>query len=366
MLDSAFLLLLLAAAPPAVPAPPPGFGPPVDVSRPPVHDVTMSVDVGPARDVMTLLSGGPDAPAALRRLRTSRPFELALARAGGNPEDLLGRLVSVAAGTPDPLLSGYARREKAFTRVLDALEADGTRLAMVQARRIAGLLPATTTVTARLRIVPLFGLGNFADVVAESDGETTWLFADLPGLVPDGTVDFIPRETVLSLLRTSAAESWKRLFAPFRAPPAWPEVKDASFEALLALTVAEGPETMFLFADEFFPLGTMFEDPIQRSFERWNAAAETLLDPKSNEETRRAALAAASGRGEFWSRHAAVVGARWTETLLARAGNARYLEALAAGPRSVALLYAEVTRKTKEPGFGKAARRALEAAPPAK
>jgi hypothetical protein len=365
LLDAA-LFLLLASVPAAASSPPPGYGPPVDVSRPPVHDVTMSVEVGPARDVMTLLAGGPDAPAALRRLRTSRPFELAMSRAGGNPDDLLGRLVSVAAGTPDPLLSGYALRAKAFTRILDALEADGTRLAMIQARRIAGLLPASTPVTARLRVVPLFGLGSFADVVAESDGETTWLFVDLPGLVPDGTVDFIPRETVLSLLRTSAAESWKRLFAPFRVPPAWPEEEGAGFDVLLSRTVAEGPETMFLFADEFFPLGTMFEDPIKRSFDRWNAAAERLLDPKATEEGRRAALAAATGRGDFWSRHAAVVGAKWTETLLARAGNARYLEALAAGPRAVALLYAEVTRKTKEPGFGRAARRALEAAPAAK
>lgn len=365
MLDAA-LLLLLATAPAAGPAPPPGHGPPIDVSRPPVHDVSLSVDVGPARDVLTLLTGGSEAPAALRRLRASRPFEIAMSRAGGNPEDLLGRLVSVAAGTPDPLLSGYARREKAFTRVLDALETDGTRLAMVQARRIAGLLPASPRVTARLKVVPLFGLGSFADVVVEGDGETTWLFADLPGLVPDGTVEFIPRETVLSLLRTSAAEAWKRLFAPFRAAPAWPAEDAPAFDALLALTVAEGPATMFLFADEFFPLATMFEEPIGRSFERWNAAAETLLDPKANEEARRAALAGATGRADFWGRHAAVVGAKWTETLLLRAGSTRYLEALAAGPRAVALLYAEVTRKTKEPGFGKAARRALESPPPAR
>lgn len=364
MLDAA-LVLLLATAPAAVSTPPPGYGPPLDVSRPPVHDVSMSVDVGPARDVLTLLAGGTEAPAALRRLRTSRPFEIALSRAGGNPEDLLGRLVSVAAGTPDPLLSGYARRERAFTRVLDALEADGTRLAMIQARRIAGLLPASPRVTARLKVVPLFGLGSFADVVVESDGETTWLFADLPGLVPDGTVDFIPRETVLTLLRTSGAEAWKTLFAPFRAPPAWPVEADPSFDALLARTVAEGPATMFLFADEFFPLATMFEEPIKRSFDRWNAAADTLLDARSGETARRAALDAAVGRGDFWGRHAAVVGAKWTETLLARAGNARYLEALATGPRAVATLYAEVTRRTKEPGFGRAARRALEAPPAA-
>ncbi len=357
MLEAA-LLLALAAAPPAAPKLP---GPPLDLTRPPVHDVTMTVDVGPARDVLTLLAGGADAPAALRRLRASRAVALALSRAGGNPEDLLGRLVSVAAGAPDPLLTGYAKRSGAFNRLLDALEADGTTLAMFQARRVAALLPPSPRVTARLRVVPLFALSGFDDVVVEEDGETTWLFADLPRLLPEGGADFVPREVVLGLLRSAGQASYEKLFRPFRSSPAWDEAASAGFDALLARTVADGPATMFLFADEFYPLGTMFEEPIARSFERWNAAAEALLDPKADEEAKRKALAAVDGRGDFWARHVAVVGAKVTETVLLRAGNERYLEALAAGPRAVASLYLEVTRKTKEPAFGKAARKALEA-----
>jgi hypothetical protein len=121
---------------------------------------------------------------------------------------------------------------------------------------------------------------------------------------------------------------------------------------------------MFLFPDEFFPLGAMFEEPIERSFARWNAAAETLSDPKAKAEARRDAFLAATTRGDFWSRHASVVGVKMTEALLQRAGNARYLEALAAGPRAVAALYVEVTKKTKDPALGKAARKALEPTPP--
>lgn len=355
MLDTALILLLAAA-----PVVPPRAGPPVDVSRPPVHDVTMSVDVGPARDILTLLGGRPDAPEALKRLRVSRAFQQALSRGGRNPDDVLGRLVSVAAGTPDPLLSGYSSRAATFTKILDALEIDGTPAAMIEARRIAALLPSSTPVTARLRVVPLFGLAGFDDVVAESDGETTWLFADLPRLAPEGVADVVPREVVLSLLRTAAAESWKRLFAPFRVPPAWPAEKDADFDTLLARTVEAGPATMFLFPDEFFPLGTMFEEPIGNSFDRWNAAAEILLDPKTKTDTRRETLAAVTLRGEFWSRHSSVVGVKMTETILQRAGTARFLEALAAGPRAVATLYLEVTGKTKEPALGKAAKRALQ------
>ncbi len=354
----------LALALAAVSVPPPQAGPPVDVTRPVVHDVTMTVDVGPARDILTLLAGRPDAPEALKRLRASRAFQQALSRGGRNPDDVLGRLVSVAAGTPDPLLSGYSSRAATFTKVLDSLETDGTLAAMIEARRIAALLPSSTPVTARLRVVPLFSLAGFDDVVAESDGETTWLFADLPRLAPEGVADVVPREVVLSLLRTAAAESWKRLFAPFRVPPAWPEEKDSDFDALLARTVAEGPATMFLFPDEFFPLGTMFEEPIQRSFDRWNAAAETLLDPKAKEPARRETLAAVTLRGDFWARHSSVVGVKMTETLLRRAGSVKYLEALAAGPRAVATLYLEVTNKTKEPALGKSARRMLEAKAP--
>ena len=356
MIEAALLLALASASP----APSKLPGPPLDLSRPPVHDVTMTVDVGPARDVLTLLAGGADAPAALRRLRASRAVAVALSRAGGNPEDVFGRFVSVAAGTPDPLLSGYAKRAAAFNRLLDALETDGTSLAMVQARRVAALLPPSPRVTARLRVVPLFALSGFDDVVVEDDGETTWLFADLPRLIPEGGTDFVPREVILGLLRSAGNESWKKLFRPFRSSPAWNEAPSAGFDALLARTVAEGPATMFLFADEFYPLGTMFDEPIGRSFERWNAAAEALLDPKATEETKRTALAAVDSPGDFWARHVAVVGAKVTETILQRAGNERFLEALAAGPRAVAALYLEVTRKTKEPAFGRAARKALE------
>jgi hypothetical protein len=323
----------------------------------------MSVEVGPARDVLSLLAAKPDAGEALKRLKASRAFSVALSRDGGNPEDVLGRLVSVAAGAPDPLLSGYARRAETFARVLDALEVDGTRGAIVEARRIAALLPRSKRVTARLRVVPLLGLAGFDEVAAESDGETTWLFVDLPRLVPEGGADVVPREAVLSLLRAAASKSWKLLFAPFRVPPAWPAEEGSSFDALLERTVAEGPATLFLFPDEFFPLGAMFEEPVKRSFARWNAAAEKLLDPESKEAARREVLASATSPGDFWSRHAAVVGVKLTEVLLQRAGEARALEAFAAGPRAVARLYLEVTAKTKEPAFGKTARKALEASP---
>jgi hypothetical protein len=53
-----------------------------------------------------------------------------------------------------------------------------------------------------------------------------------------------------------------------------------------------------------------------------------------------------------------------TETLLRRAGSVRYLEALAAGPRAVASLYLEITKKTKEPALGRSARKVLETKPP--
>ena len=354
------LLALVLAATPAVPV---AVGPPLDMSRPPVHDVAMTVEVGPARDVLALLSAKPDAAEALKRLRASRAFALALSRDGGNPDDVLGRLVSVAAGAPDPLLSGYASRVDGFARVLDALEVDGTRGALIEARRIAALLPAGRRVTARLKVVPLVGLAGFDEVVAESDGETTWLFADLPRFVPDGGAEVVPREVVLSLLRAAAAESWKRLFAPFRTPPSWPEEKGPTFEALLTQTVAAGPETLFLFPDEFFPLGAMFEEPVKRSFSRWNAVAATLLSPETKEAERREALASVTARGDFWARHAAVVGVKLTETLLQRAGEAKTLEAFAAGPQAVARLYVEVTAKTKEPALGKEVRKALEPKP---
>lgn len=359
MPSTALLLLLATAA-----IPPAGTGPPIDVARPVAHDVRMTVEVGPARDVLALLASSPDAAAALKRLRSSRPFSLALSRDGGNPEDLLGRLVSVAAGSPDSLLTNYTRGIATYGKVLDALEAEGTQAAMVEARRIAALLPASPAVTARVRIVPLFGLGGFENVVTESDGETTWIFADLPRLAPEGKAEVVPREVVLSLLRASASEVWKTLFARFRVPPAWPDGKADVFDTLLARTVEEGPATLFLFPDEFFPLGTMFEEPVGRSFTAWNEAAEKLLDPKAKEAARREALHGVSEHADFWAHHDAVVGVKLTETLLQRAGTARYVEALAAGPRAVAALYLEVTRKTKEPAFGKAARKALEAPVP--
>ena len=279
MLNAALSLVLAA-----VPAPPPPAGPPVDLSRPLVHDVTMSVDVGPARDVLTLLAGRPDAPAALKRLRASRAFAWPSRAAAATPR------TSWAGSSPSrparptrssPATPGAPRPSRSSST---PSRPTGRRRRWSRRAASPPSSPPRRRVTARLRVVPLFGLAGFDDVVAESDGETTWLFADLPRLAPEGAADVVPREVVLSLLRAAAAESWKRLFAPFRVPPAWPEEKAPDFDALLARTVAEGPATMFLFPDEFFPLGTMFEEPIRRSFDRWNAAAEMLLDPKAKED----------------------------------------------------------------------------------
>jgi hypothetical protein len=134
-------------------------------------------------------------------------------------------------------------------------------------------------------------------------------------------------------------------------------------DALLARTAAEGPATLFLIPDEFFPISAVLGDPIARSWVRWNRAVDGLLDPKKKESEKRDILAE-STRGEFWGRHAAIVGAQMTDALLRIAGRDAYLKALEAGPRSVATLYMTAAKGTGLPEFGKPARKVLEARPP--
>ena len=71
-----------------------------------------------------------------------------------------------------------------------------------------------------------------------------------------------------------------------RKAPAWPPETDKTldFDTLLARTVAEGPGTLFLVPDEFFPLAPLLEEPIARNFGRWNKAAEVLLEGKLKED----------------------------------------------------------------------------------
>ncbi|MGA7991184.1 MAG: hypothetical protein WCC53_07130, partial [Thermoanaerobaculia bacterium] len=145
---------------------------------------------------------------------------------------------------------------------------------------------------------------------------------------------------------------------------AWPAdgEKALDFDALLARTVAEGPGTLFLVPDEFFPLSPLLEEPIARNFNRWNKAAELLLEGKLKEPQRQEMFANA-GKGDFWQRYPAIVGAQMTDGLLRLVGREKFLAALAAGPRAVAALYVSATKGKGFPELGRPVKKALEAKP---
>jgi hypothetical protein len=360
---AAFAAAFLAAGPLLAQAPPPAgrfSGPPFDLNAPTPHRLIFTIDTAPARDVLALLTGAPDAPASLRRLKGSAHATAAIRAEGLSPDDFYGRLVSTVAGTPDPLLSTFVAKSPYFARVLEAMETDGTDAAALEARRIASLLPAKTPVTSTIVLVPFFGVSGFAEVAAVRDGDNLVLAADLPRLAGDVASAPMPREVLLKVLRAASAEGWRTLFdAHVRKAPAWPDEKAADFDALLARTAEEGPPTLFLIPDDFFPIEPLLEEPIARAYSRWNRAADILLEGRLKEEKRQD-LFANAGRGDFWSRYPAIVGAQITDALLHFAGREKYLAALDAGPRAVFALYLEATKGRKLPEFSKGVRKALE------
>jgi len=351
----AFACAARAAGPPPASTPAPAgtpaaakmpfaSGPPFDIYTPTPHNLSLTLDTGPARDLLALLTGSPDAPATLRHLKASGPVALALAQEGMNPDDYFGRLVSYVAGTPDELLTTYRRSADLFKSVLDTLESDGPLALALGARRIGSLLPTTQPVKANLVLVPFISTAGFADVLAVPSEGTIYLVADLPRIIGDAQAAPVPREVMLAMLRASSAEAWRSLFAPFRKPPAWPETKAPDVEALLAQTVAEGPPTLFLFPDEFAPITALLEEPIGRAYLRWGRAAEILMEHKRKEDDKRRVLLEVT-RGDFWRRAAAIVGASMADALLRRVGREAYLNALAAGPHAVAKLYTSEIKK---------------------
>ena len=363
---SAGVLAALLALPAAARAAAPGTrlppGPPFDPTAKTPHRISLAFDTAPARDILTLLSGGAEAPAALRHLRASGSVRAAVRSENVSAEDFFGRLVAAASGTPDPLLASYKGRSAYFAAVLDQIDKDGPGLDATVASRIAQLLPESPAVDARLVVVPFFGVSGYGEVTpVREEGGITFV-AELPRLTGDALAAPQPREALLKIVRVVASEGWRALFnETFRKPPAWPAAPGnaADFDTFLALTVSEGPATVFLFADEFFPLDPFLGEPIERAFRRWNRAAEMLLDPVTKEKDRRDLLAGAM-KGDFWARYAAIVGAQMTDLLLRQAGREAYLRALAAGPRAVALLYASTVKGSKHPDFSKVVRKALE------
>jgi hypothetical protein len=174
----------------------------------------------------------------------------------------------------------------------------------------------------------------------------------------------MPREVLLKVLRAASAEGWRALFdAHVRKAPAWPDEKAADFDVLLARTAAEGPPTLFLIPDDFFPIVPLLEDPIVRAYARWNRAADLLIEGRKKDSERQEVLANA-GRGDFWNRYPAIVGAQMTDALLHFAGREKYLAALEAGPRAVLALYLEATKGKRMPELSKIVRKALEAKKP--
>jgi len=91
--------------------------------------------------VLALLSADAGAPAALRRLRASAAVRAAAKSESVGLEDLFGRLVAAASGTPDPLLASYKTRARYFSALLDEMEREGTATGSVLAFRVAQLLP---------------------------------------------------------------------------------------------------------------------------------------------------------------------------------------------------------------------------------
>ena len=283
-----------ASATPAPPAPHVG-GPPFDLAAPTPHHLSFTIDTAPARDVLALLSGAPDATATLRRLRASANATAAIRAEGLSPDDFYGRLVSTIAGTPDPLLGTFIAKSPYFTRVLDALESEGRPAADLEGRRIASLLPTKAPITAAIVLVPFFGVSGFTEVAGAREGETLVLSADLPRLTGDLGSAPMPRELLLKMLRAASAEAWRALFeAHVRKSPAWPDERAADFDAFVSHTAAEGVPTLFLIPDDFFPIIPLLEEPIQRAYARWNHAAEVLLEGKKKDTERQELFANAS------------------------------------------------------------------------
>ena len=362
-----FALVALAGLSAARPAPASDTfpGPPFDLGAKTPHEIFFTIDTQPARDVLRLLTGAPEPTAALRRLKASAHATDAIRAQNLSPDDYYGRLVSAVAGTPDPLFASFSSSGPYFAKLLDEMEGEGPALAAVEAKRVGSVLPTGSPVKARVVLVPFFAIAGFAEIAAvNGDGEIV-LTADLPRLVEDVATAPPPREVLLKLLRGASAETWRALFnAHVRSLPAWSSGRGNAldFDALLARTVAEGPPTLFLVPDEFFPLSPLLGEPIARDFRRWNRAAELLLAGKL-EDTRRQEIFQDAGKGEFWQRYPAIVGAQMTDGLLRLVGRERFLAALAAGPRAVAALYVSATKGKGYPELSKPVRKALEVTP---
>jgi hypothetical protein len=366
LVAAAFGVGFLAAGRLAAQAPPAAreAGPPFDLAAPTPHRLSFTFDTAPARDVLALLGGAPDAPGTLRRLKASAHAAAAIRAEGLTPDNFYGRLVSTIAGRHDPILSTFVEKIPYFKRVLDDIETDGAPSAVLEGRRIASLLPTRVPITATIVLVPFFGVSGFADVAAVRDGDTLVLAADLPRLTGDLLSAPVPREVLLKLLRAASAEAWRTLFdANVRRAPSWPDEKAADFDTLLARTAAEGPPTLFLIPDDFFPIVPLLEEPIVRAYARWNRAADVLLEGKKKDSERQLLFADAA-KGDFWTRYPAIVGTQMTDALLHFAGREKYLAALDAGPHAVVSLYLAVTKGKRVPELSKSARKALEAKKP--
>jgi hypothetical protein len=338
-------------------------GPPFDLAAPTPHRLSFTIDTAPARDVLALLAGAPDAPATLRRLKASANATAAIRAEGLSPDDFYGRLVATVAGTPDPLLGTFIAKSPYFTRVLDALETEGRPAADLVGRRVASLLPTGRPITATIVLVPFFGVSGFTEVAGARDGETLVLSADLPRLTGDLGSAPMPRELLLKMLRAASADAWRALFdTHVRKTPAWPDEAAFDFDTLVARTAAEGPTALFLIPDDFFPIVPLLEEPIARAYARWNRAADVLVEGK-RKLSERQELFANAARGDFWSRYPAIVGAQITDALLRFAGRERYLAALEAGPRAMFSLYLGVIKGKHLPELSKTAKKALESKP---
>src|SRR5512140_1457889 len=226
------LALSVAAATPI-----PAGGPPFAPGDQPVHEISMTVDTAPGRDLLVVLAGGPDAPPALRRLRASRPVLRVIEAAGLSVDQFFGRAVAVAAGTPDRVFSPIQAAPGGVRAILAAFDEDGPAAARTLGRRAALLVPAVPIRKIRVTIVPFFGLSSFREMTAFRDADDLWIIADLS--LQWNERGALPRETVLKVVRGAAAEAWRSLFDGGAGRSGWDSPRDP-FATLLRQTVLDG------------------------------------------------------------------------------------------------------------------------------
>jgi hypothetical protein len=315
------------------------------------HQISVTIDLTAAQEIVNALSKGSFDPADLESIKELTAVRMAIQDAGRETGAFERDFEAAFAEEARPAvydLRGVRESAAKWKTLLAALDARRGEIATVAAQRAAAILPAQPSVSARITVLASFGLAGMADTLVISGPGTATMVVDLSRSLGEFAQESDDTR-IGRLTRLIAVEAFREAWSAYReASPAWrgSDPKLGAMEPLLRTVAENGPVALTTIDEAFFPLAVWLRDPGSRSIGEINRLAERLTEGEEDLQNR-LELQSEVKKPDFGRRTAGPAGAFLADGILQASGIEGLRQALHDGPRAFFAAYSAAVQKDR-------------------